>query len=71
MASAARELVRRLVAQHRVVVFSKTYCPYSMDAKAVVRSATKGIASSSSIKDKLLVLELDQRGDESDMQVGI
>ena len=66
---AARELVRRIVAQHGIVVFSKTYCPYSMDAKAVLRSTTKEIAANAS-EENVHVLELDRRGDESDIQVG-
>lgn len=69
MAVAARELVRRLIAQHRVVIFSKTYCPYSMDAKTVLRSATDGAGSGSVTGDNVVVLELDHRDDESDIQV--
>jgi glutaredoxin 3 len=68
MALAARELVRRLVSQHGVVVFSKTYCPYCMDAKSVLKSAapnfTSGLAS-----NNMLVLELDRRDDEREIQV--
>lgn len=56
-----REMVDHLVAQYPVMVFSKSYCPYSMKAK----NALNAYSMSS---NKYHVVELDQRDDARDIQ---
>ncbi|WOK95013.1 glutaredoxin-C8 [Canna indica] len=59
-ASAAKKLafVKKTVSSHGIVIFSKSYCPYCRRAKAVFKK----------LKKEPYVLELDQRGDGSEIQ---
>ncbi|PSC76083.1 sulfate transporter [Micractinium conductrix] len=41
-ASAAARFVSKLLKEHRVLIFSKSYCPYSMRGKDVMRRAVGG-----------------------------
>jgi glutaredoxin len=60
---AAKQAAEKLISEHLVAVFSKSYCPYCTQAKSVI--AKLGLDQSS-----VGVLELDQMGSEgSDIQV--
>ncbi|EFN56863.1 hypothetical protein CHLNCDRAFT_14914, partial [Chlorella variabilis] len=54
------QFVTRTITENRVVVFSKSYCPYSMRGKAVMRRhlGEGGVA----------VVELDERDDMAELQ---
>lgn len=54
----AEQLVKKLIAEHAVVIFSKTYCPYCVRAKELF--ASLGV--------KYHVEELDQRDDGAEIQ---
>ncbi|GAC71436.1 hypothetical protein PANT_3d00037 [Moesziomyces antarcticus T-34] len=59
---AAKQAAEKLISEHLVAVFSKSYCPYCTQAKSVI--AKLGLDQSS-----VGVLELDQMGSEgSDIQ---
>jgi glutaredoxin 3 len=53
MAGDARELVKKLIAENNVVVFSGTYCPFCSKAKALL----------SKLGVKYLAIEIDTRED--------
>ncbi|PIK39779.1 hypothetical protein BSL78_23380 [Apostichopus japonicus] len=59
MASAARQLVKELITKNKVMVFSKSYCPFCMQAKSVLRQA--------GVQD-MGVMELEQRSDGNTIQ---
>lgn len=59
MAAAARQLVKELIASNKVMVFSKSYCPFCMQAKSLLRQA--------GVQD-MGVIELEQRLDGSNIQ---
>lgn len=60
---AAKQAAEKLISEHLVAVFSKSYCPYCSQAKSVIDKL--GLD-----KSKVAVLELDQMGSEgSDIQV--
>lgn len=50
--SAVSALIKKAVAEHPVVIFSKTYCPHCTRAKEIFRS----------LSAKSHVIELDERG---------
>jgi glutaredoxin 3 len=60
-AAAASALVKRLVSEHAVLVFSKTYCPFCAKAKEALRS----------VGAKFAVLELDTRDDGDRIQAAL
>ena len=53
------DLVKRLIDQHRVLIFSKTYCPYCRKAKDLLRDDLKAGPH---------IVELDERDDGSAIQ---
>ncbi|XP_031562814.1 glutaredoxin-like [Actinia tenebrosa] len=57
--AAAKKLVDEMIASNKVVVFSKTYCPYCDMAKAALNKT--------GLKD-FLVIELDGRNDGDSIQ---
>lgn len=60
---AAKQAAEKLISEHLVAVFSKSYCPYCSQAKSVIEKL--GLD-----KSKVGILELDQMGSEgSDIQV--
>lgn len=62
---AAKQAAEKLISEHLVAVFSKSYCPYCSQAKSVIDKL--GLD-----KSKVGVLELDQMGsDGADIQVCI
>ena len=62
---AAKQAAEKLISEHLVAVFSKSYCPYCSQAKSVIDKL--GLD-----KSKVGVLELDTMGGEgSDIQVSI
>ncbi|PRW59393.1 CPYC type [Chlorella sorokiniana] len=58
--SAAKQLVDSAISGNKVVIFSKTYCPYCVKGK---RALEKFLP-----KSKITVVELDGRGDGSAIQ---
>ncbi|GAX73785.1 hypothetical protein CEUSTIGMA_g1236.t1 [Chlamydomonas eustigma] len=60
---AAKELVSQTVASSKVVVFSKTYCPYCTKAKNALKQFLT--------PEQFTVLELDQRDDGDDIQAAL
>ena len=58
MSAAIKTLVNNLIAQNRVMVFSKSYCPHCAKTKSLL--ASKGV----SVK----IIELDQAESGSEMQ---
>lgn len=50
--------VKQVVAEHKLVIFSKSYCPYCRRAKSVFEA----------MKEKPFVVELDERDDGDDIQ---
>lgn len=60
---AAKQAAEKLISEHLVAVFSKSYCPYCSQAKSVIDKL--GLD-----KSKVGILELDTMGSEgSDIQV--
>ncbi|EMD42180.1 hypothetical protein CERSUDRAFT_90784 [Gelatoporia subvermispora B] len=57
---AAKDLVDSAVSQNKIVVFSKSYCPYCKRAKALLSSKFPSVPTA--------VYELDEREDGSDIQ---
>ncbi|XP_022823065.1 glutaredoxin-C4-like isoform X1 [Spodoptera litura] len=53
-----REFIKQAITEEKVVIFSKTYCPYCKLAKDVFNK----------VKQPFKVYELDEREDESDFQ---
>ncbi|KAI8879688.1 thioredoxin-like protein [Backusella circina FSU 941] len=49
------EEIANMIKQHTLIVFSKTYCPYSMKAKTLLNSYQ--------LKEQLIVVEVDLRDD--------
>ena len=60
--SSVKHLVRSVIDANRVVVFSKSYCPFCDLAKTVLKDAGAS---------KPFVVELDERNDSNDLQVHI
>ncbi|TYJ54298.1 glutaredoxin [Cryptococcus floricola] len=58
MSPAIKTLVDKTIAENKVVVFSKSYCPYCKRAKQYLAEDTSDV----------LVLELDERDDGSQIQ---
>ena len=58
--SSVKYLVKSVIAANRVVVFSKSYCPFCNLAKTVLKDA--GVS-------KAFIVELDERSDSQDLQV--
>ncbi|XP_030373437.1 glutaredoxin-C4 [Scaptodrosophila lebanonensis] len=58
MDSAQAQFVRETIANHKVVIFSKSYCPYCSMAKEQFRK----------LKVEATVVELDQRSDGNEIQ---
>ncbi|KAJ9132063.1 hypothetical protein P3X46_032118 [Hevea brasiliensis] len=52
------DFVKKTVSSHKIVIFSKSYCPYCRRAKAVFEE----------LKEVPHVVELDQRDDGQDIQ---
>lgn len=62
---AAKQAAEKLISEHLIAVFSKSYCPYCSQAKSVIDKL--GLE-----KGKVGILELDTMGSEgSDIQVCI
>ncbi|KRZ70963.1 Glutaredoxin-C8 [Trichinella papuae] len=61
MAAVALPLILSLIKAHPVVVFSQTYCPYSLEAREIFRSFNL-------TDDQYAVIQLDQRADGSNMK---
>ncbi|KDD74059.1 hypothetical protein H632_c1609p0 [Helicosporidium sp. ATCC 50920] len=59
--SASRSLVDQTIKNNKVVVFSKSYCPYCVKAK-------KALGKLELKKTEVFVMELDQRKDGDDIQ---
>ncbi|XP_061371162.1 glutaredoxin-C4 [Gastrolobium bilobum] len=57
-ASTAGEFVDKTISSHKIVIFSKTYCPYCQRAKAVFKE----------LNQQTHVVELDERDDGSKIQ---
>ncbi|KAG1679394.1 hypothetical protein FOA52_007685 [Chlamydomonas sp. UWO 241] len=57
---AAKAFVQTTIAQNKVVVFSKTYCPYASKAKSTMKSLLPS--------SNYVVIELDQRPDGDEIQ---
>ncbi|KAH8111855.1 thioredoxin-like protein [Phellopilus nigrolimitatus] len=55
-----KTLVNSTIANNRIVVFSKSYCPYCAKAKTLLQSKYGGVSAT--------ILELDQRGDGAEIQ---
>jgi len=60
---AAKELVSQTVASSKVVVFSKTFCPYCTKAKNALQQYLK--------PEQITVLELDLRDDGENIQAAL
>ncbi|OCF37514.1 glutaredoxin [Kwoniella heveanensis CBS 569] len=58
MSSQVKQLVDKTIAENKVVVFSKSYCPYCKKAKNYLAEDT----------DDIKILELDERDDGSAIQ---
>ncbi|PWN48493.1 putative GRX1-glutaredoxin [Violaceomyces palustris] len=58
---AAKQVAEKLISEHLVTIFSKTYCPYCTKAKGVIGSL--GLDSS-----KVGLIELDTREDGGEIQ---
>ncbi|WWD22157.1 glutaredoxin [Kwoniella shandongensis] len=58
MSKEVKSLVDKTIADNKVVVFSKSYCPYCKKAKSYLSEDTSDIA----------ILELDERDDGSAIQ---
>lgn len=56
--SDALDFVKKTVAENRLVIFSKSYCPYCRRAKSIFEA----------MKEKPFVIELDERDDGDDIQ---
>ncbi|EJU02839.1 glutaredoxin [Dacryopinax primogenitus] len=54
--ASTKQLVESAIAENRIVIFSKSYCPYCQRAKGVLA------------KHPSLIYELDERDDGSDIQ---
>lgn len=62
---AAKQAAEKLISEHLVAIFSKSYCPYCSQAKSVIEKL--GLD-----KSKVGILELDTMGSEgSDIQVSV
>ncbi|KAL1239035.1 Glutaredoxin-C8 [Trichinella pseudospiralis] len=61
MAAVALPLILSLIKAHPVVIFSQTYCPYSLEAREIFRSFNL-------TDDQYAVIQLDQRADGSSMK---
>ncbi|XP_028751427.1 glutaredoxin-C8 [Neltuma alba] len=57
-ASTTAEFVHNTITSHKIVIFSKSYCPYCRRAKAVFKE----------LKQEAHVVELDERDDGSKIQ---
>ncbi|KAF9363382.1 hypothetical protein BGX34_004289 [Mortierella sp. NVP85] len=60
MAAKIESEVQALIADNGIVVFSKTYCPYCTQAKKYLKEL--------GVWDKVVVVELDERDDGSQVQ---
>ncbi|KAG8912535.1 glutaredoxin [Tulasnella sp. 408] len=58
---AVKEIVEDAIANHKVVIFSKTYCPYSRKAKELIKTFNLP-------EGDVEIIELDIRADGSDIQ---
>ncbi|KAN0059660.1 Glutaredoxin [Thecaphora frezii] len=58
---AAKQLAEKLISEHVVAVFSKSYCPYCTRAKGIISSLGLG-------SEKVGVVELDQIPEGGDVQ---
>jgi len=58
--SQAKVLVDQAIQRNKVMVFSKTYCPYCHKAKRALSSVLP--------TEKIVVMELDERADGGDIQ---
>nr|XP_054754143.1 uncharacterized protein LOC129260123 [Lytechinus pictus] len=58
-ASSVKCLVQGLIKSHRIMLFSKSYCPFCLMAKSVLQEAGA---------TKVKVLEIEERTDEQDIQ---
>merc|ERR1712032_122323 len=58
---AAKQIAEKLISEHFVTVFSKTYCPYCKRAKDIINSLSLPAG-------KVSVLELDNESNGSDIQ---
>lgn len=58
--STPKEIVEAAVANGQVVIFSKTWCPYSKKAKALIKEEYPNA--------ELTVIELDERDDGDELQ---
>ncbi|EPQ29663.1 uncharacterized protein PFL1_02883 [Pseudozyma flocculosa PF-1] len=58
---AAKQIADKLISEHLIAVFSKSYCPYCSRAKSVISSL--GLDSS-----KVGIIELDQTKEGADIQ---
>jgi len=58
--SSVKYLVTSVIAANRVVIFSKSYCPFCNLAKTVLKTAGAS---------KPFIIELDERNDSLDLQV--
>jgi len=58
--STPKEIVDNAVAENTVVVFSKTWCPYSKKAKALLRNKYSDA--------QIAIFELDEREDGGELQ---
>jgi glutaredoxin 3 len=56
--ASSKAFVKKTISSHKIVIFSKSYCPYCRRAKGVFEE----------LKQKPFVVELDQREDGSDIQ---
>ncbi|KAH7443795.1 hypothetical protein KP509_02G051200 [Ceratopteris richardii] len=55
------DFVKRIIDENRIVIFSKSYCPYCKRAKSIF----------SQMEEEPFVIELDQREDGSDIQLAV
>eukprot|EP00250_Pteridium_aquilinum_P010956 c19746_g1_i1 orf=478-960(-) len=60
-AETPQALVKRVIEHNKIVIFSKSYCPYCKRAKSVF----------SEMNEKPYVIELDERGDGFDIQKAV
>ena len=58
--ASAKEIVDQAIASNKVMVFSKSYCPYCTKAKRALSSVLSA--------DKFVVMELDERSDGAPIQ---
>ncbi|CAO1616208.1 unnamed protein product [Jaminaea pallidilutea] len=58
---AAKQAAEKLISEHLVAVFSKSYCPYCRQAKQVIGSL--GLP-----QNKVGIVEMDQESDGADVQ---